>query len=64
MSKHLRECIALCASAGLTVLGVEDRGRHLAVNCVEGRLVMPCTPSDWRWRRNARALARRMARGL
>jgi hypothetical protein len=64
MSKHRRDCVALCIDAGLNVLGVDDRGRHLTILCTEGRVVMPYTPGDWRWRRNARAQARRMARGL
>lgn len=60
-SKHQRDCLALCAEVGLTVLGVEQRGRHWAVVCAEGRLFLPLTPSDHRWRRNARAQARRLA---
>ena len=60
MNKHRRDCVALCAGAGLTVLGVEQRGRHWAVVCAEGRVIMPSTPSDFRWRRNARAFARRL----
>jgi len=63
MHKHRRDCLSLCADAGLTVLGVEPRGRHWAVVCEEGRVFMPCTPSDRRWRRNALAQARRMADG-
>ena len=62
MRRHRRECLDLCAEAGLTVLGIEARGRHWAVVCAEGRMFMPCTPSDRRWWRNARAQARRMAR--
>ncbi|MDP2738983.1 MAG: hypothetical protein Q8O82_09885 [Pseudorhodobacter sp.] len=63
MRKHHRDCMSLCASAGLTVLGAEQRGHHWAVVCAEGRVFMPSTPSDWRWRRNALAIARRMAEG-
>lgn len=64
MNKHRRDCISICQDAGLTVLGMEPRRRHLAVRCVEGLVVMPTTPSDHRWRSNARSVARRMARGL
>ncbi len=59
-NKHRRDCIALCTEAGLNVLGIENRGRHIAVVCLEGSIFMPCTPSDHRWRLNARAFARRM----
>ncbi len=63
MSKHRRDCLNLCKDTGLTVLGVEERGRHWAVRCVEGILFCPCTPSDRRWRLNMRAQARRLAQG-
>ena len=61
-NKHRRDCVTLCAEAGLNVVGTENRGRHFAVVCSEGLVFMPCTPSDYRWRENARALARRLAR--
>jgi len=61
MRKHRHDCLNLCMDAGLTVLGVDVRGRHLKVRCVEGFLTFPCTPSDRRWRLNMRAQARRLA---
>jgi hypothetical protein len=64
MSKHRRDCLSICRDAGLTVIGIEERGRHWAVRCAEGHVFMPNTPSDWRWRQNARAVAKRKARGL
>ena len=63
MRKHRRDCLDLCAEAGLTILGIEERGRHWAVLCAEGRLFLPSTPGDRRWRMNARATARRLAAG-
>ena len=63
MRKHHRDCRAICEDAGLTVLGIDPRRRHLVVLCDEGPLFMPCTPSDRRWRLNARAQARRLADG-
>lgn len=63
MHKHRRDCRSLCEANGLTVLRVEHRAKHLAVICAEGMVIMPGTPSDQRWRHNAAAQARRMARG-
>ena len=63
MNKHRRDCLSLCTDTGLTVLSIEDGGRHLKVRCEEGILTFPCTPSDRRWRLNMRAQARRLARG-
>ncbi len=62
MRKHFRDCIQLCRDAGLNVTGIEHRGRHWAV-CTEtgGKIFMPSTPSDRRWRANARAVARRIS---
>lgn len=63
MNKHRRDCIRLCQQEGLTVHGIEHRGKHWAVVCAEGSLIFPCTPSDGRrWRCNMQAVARRLAR--
>jgi hypothetical protein len=64
MHKHRRDCRAICEANGLTVLRVEHRSKHLAVVCEEGLVIMPGTPGDRRWRDNAAAQVRRMARGL
>lgn len=64
MHRHRRDCLEICTGAGLTVLGVEERGRQWGVRCAEGLVICPSTPSDRRWRLNLRAQARRMARGL
>lgn len=61
MNKHIRECRSLCANGGLSILRVENRGKHLAVVCEEGRVFMPSTPSDRRWRYNARSYIRKLA---
>lgn len=61
MSKHRRDCLAICRAAGLDVIVLEMGGRHLRVVCKQGRLSCPCTPSDRRWRLNFAVQARRMA---
>lgn len=61
MRKHLRECRSLCEEHGLNVQSVKHRGKHLAVVCDEGTVFFACTPSDQRWRLNARPHIRRMA---
>ena len=63
MHKHKRECMALCREAGLNPLHVEHRGKHMAVVCIEGRVICPCTPSDFRFRHKMKCSARRVARG-
>lgn len=61
MHKHMRECRAICAENGLTVIGVRHKGKHLGVMCSQGEIIVPCTPSDRRWRHYTAAQARRMA---
>lgn len=63
MHKHLRDCRSICMEAGLTVLSVDTTRRHLRINCVEGNVVFPKTPGDFRWRLNGLRSARRVARG-
>ena len=60
MRKHYRECISIGREAGLTVSEVKQGKKHIKVICEEGFLVMPSTPSDRRWQRNALSVARRM----
>ena len=60
MRKHIKECRNICNNAGLSVLDVEFRGKHLAIICSEGRVFMPCTPSDFRWRYKAKSVAQRL----
>ena len=62
MTKHLRDCIRICEDAGLGVREARHRAKHLVVICDEGPVFFASTPSDWRWTRNARAFARRLAR--
>jgi hypothetical protein len=62
MNKHLRECRALCEEAGLCVCRIEHGGKHLKIICNEGKVTMPSTPSDRRWREKALSFARRLAR--
>jgi hypothetical protein len=62
MNKHLRECYRICEVAGLQVASMGHRGRHIAAHTSKGMLIFPSTPSDHRWNKNMRALARRLAR--
>lgn len=61
MHKHERTCRAICAAAGLTVIGLDPTRRHLHIHCVEGDVVFPKTPGDYRWDKNALRSARRVA---
>ncbi len=61
MRKHIRECQSICEAAGLTIVSVDSRRRHLHVYCAEGDVVFPKTPSDFLWRHNALNSARRVA---
>ena len=61
MTKNQRECFAICRDAGLHPVGVEFRGKHFAVVCVEGRIFCACTPSDCRSHLNLRSCVRRLA---
>jgi hypothetical protein len=63
MHKHRRDCRMLCEVNGLKVLRLEHRSKHLAVVCAEGIVIMPGTPSDYRWRYRAAAYIRRISRG-
>lgn len=60
MSKHQKDCVRICERAGLTVLDVKFGGKHLKVVCRQGIVVCPCTPSDVRWSKNLRSVARRI----
>ena len=64
MRKHLNHCKGICSNAGLNVLRVEHRRKHVGIVCEEGTVIMPSTPGDRRWHRNARSFARKMAGGL
>lgn len=60
MRKHYQDCISICEAAGLTVSELKRGKKHIKVICAEGFLVMPSTPSDRRWQKNASSVARRM----
>lgn len=60
MRKHISDCISICEMAGLNVLHPENRGKHMAIVCAEGRVFMPTTPSDRRWRYKAASVARKL----
>lgn len=61
MNKHTRECRSLCEKSGLLVLALEQRGKRIAVVCTAGTVIVPRSPSDCRWQKNALAQARRIA---
>lgn len=62
MNKHVRECVKICEDGGLTDLKIVKGGKHLKVYSDQEMVVLPCTPSDKRWRhnvsRNVRSLLR------
>lgn len=60
MRRHERDCGRICCAAGLTVLQI-TYGKHLKIVCRQGTIVCPTTPSDRRWAKNLRAMARRIA---
>lgn len=62
MTRHQRDCVDICRSAGLNPVRIEHRGKHIAVVCVEGKLFCSSTPSDHRFKHNLKADARRMLR--
>ena len=62
MRRHVRDCVEICLGAGLSVRKVDEGRRHLLIECAEGPLFFPKTPSDIRWRNNMRGVARRVAR--
>ena len=49
MNKHVRECIRMCESNGLTIKSV-SKGKHLKIICEQGLIVLSSTPSDRKWR--------------
>lgn len=61
MNKHIQECRRVCQAAGLSVLEIKHGKKHLKIVCSQGTITCGCTPSDWRWFRNLRSIARRMA---
>lgn len=61
MNKHAGECRSLCEKSGLSVLALEQRGKRIAAVCTAGRVIVPRSPSDCRWQKNALAQARRIA---
>ena len=68
MTKFRRECCSIIEDAGLTVLGIENRGKHFAVLVDVGgnskRIFCSTTPSDVRSSLNIRAFARRLVRNI
>jgi len=61
MTKHERNCLTICEAAGLDIIRLSVNGRHLKIVCRQGMIVCAKTPSDWRWSRNLRSLAKRVA---
>ena len=61
MRKHKRDCWQLCESNGLNVQQISHGGKHLKIITDKGVLSMPSTPSDRRWRHNAKARIRQLS---
>lgn len=67
--KHVREVRRLVLEAGLSLVGTRVNGSsHLVCEVrtkagVTARVVMPSTPSDNRWQKNARSFLNRLAAG-
>lgn len=61
MKKHVRNCRSICQSAGLTILSINSRRKHLHIITSGGLIVAPKTPSCTRWQLHLRAVARRAA---
>ena len=61
MRKHIRDCIRLCESEGLTEITIVNGGKHLKLRSLQGSLVLSSTPSDRRWRDNFRSQVRKLA---
>ena len=63
MHKRIREYLKVCQASGLSVHSYSTRGKHLKIYADSGAIVvLSLSPSDHRWRANAKALARRIAR--
>jgi len=60
MHKIVREYHKLCRVEGVSLLGIEARGRHYALHFERGFLIAASTPSDHRARHNLRAAIRRL----
>jgi len=60
MKKSLREYRQICSTEGVSLLGFEQRGRHVALHFERGFVIAASTPSDHRARLNLRAQIRRL----
>ncbi len=64
MNRQEREYHAVCAAEGFDLLGIEQRGKHLALHFDAGVVFAAKTPSDRRNRANVVAQVRRIHRTL
>ena len=63
MHKRIREYLKVCRVSGLPVHSYSTKGKHLKIYSESGAIVvLSLSPSDHRWRSNARALVKRIAR--
>lgn len=60
MRKHIRDCVRLCEREGLTEITIANGGKHLKLRSLQGSIVLPNTPSDYRWRDNFRSQVRKL----
>lgn len=61
MNKHARECRSLYEKSGLSVHALEQRGKRIAVVRTAATVIVPRSPGDCRWQKNALAQARGIA---
>jgi hypothetical protein len=62
MTRFMKDAIEAVRSTGLEVLGLEERGVHVAILTSAGRIFISRSPSDFRTLIKVRAHARRLAR--
>jgi hypothetical protein len=59
-TKIERLAIAACREVGLDVIGIEQRGKHPAVVCKQGRMFFAGSPSDARYLMNLKKTAKHL----
>jgi hypothetical protein len=60
MTKIERLARDICREVGLDVIGVEQRGKHPAIVCKQGRMFFAGSPSDRRYLMNLKRTARQL----
>ena len=63
MNKRVKECLKLCSSHGLVVKS-HSINKHLKIVTDAGLIIFALSPSDYRWKLQARTTIRRLAREI